>query len=94
MPVVIADCGLRIAGGLRITGRLRIAGRLLIAERAQQTAVASLRINEAREERYAMMLKRKEADGLIFLGHRLPKAAASVSGPRTWTSFDGVSIKW
>ena len=26
-----------------------------------------------REERYAQMLKRKEADGLIFLGHRLPK---------------------
>src|SRR5947208_1483386 len=29
-----------------------------------------------REERYALMLKRKEADGLIFLGHRLPAAAA------------------
>src|SRR4051795_7403497 len=28
-----------------------------------------------REERYALMLRRKEADGLIFLGHRLPKAA-------------------
>src|SRR6185503_12053146 len=27
---------------------------------------------EEREERYAEMLKRKEADGLIFLGHRLP----------------------
>src|SRR5262245_50167466 len=25
-----------------------------------------------REERYASMLKRREADGLIFLGHRLP----------------------
>ncbi len=33
---------------------------------------------EKREERYAMMLKRKEADGLIFLGHRLPKEAASL----------------
>jgi len=33
---------------------------------------------EAREERYAEMLKRKEADGLIFLGHRLPKEAASL----------------
>jgi LacI family repressor for deo operon, udp, cdd, tsx, nupC, and nupG len=29
-----------------------------------------------REERYARMLKRKEADGLIFLGHRLPAEAA------------------
>src|SRR6059036_421973 len=28
----------------------------------------------AREEAYAQMLKRKEADGLIFLGHRLPKS--------------------
>jgi LacI family transcriptional regulator, repressor for deo operon, udp, cdd, tsx, nupC, and nupG len=31
-----------------------------------------------REERYALMLKRKEADGLIFLGHRLPQEAASM----------------
>jgi LacI family transcriptional regulator, repressor for deo operon, udp, cdd, tsx, nupC, and nupG len=31
-----------------------------------------------REEGYAAMLKRKEADGLIFLGHRLPRAAASL----------------
>ena len=31
--------------------------------------------DEAREERYAGMLKKKEADGLIFLGHRLPKDA-------------------
>jgi LacI family repressor for deo operon, udp, cdd, tsx, nupC, and nupG len=30
-----------------------------------------------REERYALMLKRKEADGLIFLGHRMPEEAAS-----------------
>jgi len=29
-----------------------------------------------REERYASMLKRREADGLIFLGHRLPKEAS------------------
>ena len=28
----------------------------------------------AREEQYAEMLRRKEADGLIFLGHRLPQA--------------------
>ncbi len=34
--------------------------------------------DEEREERYALMLKRKEADGLIFLGHRLPKAAAEL----------------
>jgi LacI family repressor for deo operon, udp, cdd, tsx, nupC, and nupG len=34
--------------------------------------------DELREERYALMLKQKEADGLIFLGHRLPKVAASV----------------
>jgi len=31
--------------------------------------------DETREERYALMLRRKEADGLIFLGHRLPDAA-------------------
>lgn len=31
--------------------------------------------DEQREERYAQMLARKEADGLIFLGHRLPKPA-------------------
>src|SRR5262245_56869050 len=34
--------------------------------------------DEAREERYALMLKRKEADGLIFLGHRLPKEAGAL----------------
>ena len=32
----------------------------------------------AREDRYAQMLRRKEADGLIFLGHRLPAEAASL----------------
>ena len=31
--------------------------------------------DEQREQRYALMLGRKEADGLIFLGHRLPEAA-------------------
>ena len=31
-----------------------------------------------REDRYGLMLKRKEADGLIFLGHRLPKTAAEL----------------
>jgi LacI family repressor for deo operon, udp, cdd, tsx, nupC, and nupG len=34
--------------------------------------------DEQREEGYAAMLRRKEADGLIFLGHRLPRAAASL----------------
>jgi LacI family repressor for deo operon, udp, cdd, tsx, nupC, and nupG len=34
--------------------------------------------DEDREERYALMLKRKEADGLIVLGHRLPKHAADL----------------
>ena len=34
--------------------------------------------DQKREERYALMLKRKEADGLIFLGHRLPKQAAEL----------------
>jgi LacI family transcriptional regulator, repressor for deo operon, udp, cdd, tsx, nupC, and nupG len=34
--------------------------------------------DEKREERYASMLRRKEADGLIFLGHRLPQEAASL----------------
>jgi len=31
-----------------------------------------------REEGYASMIKRREADGLIFLGHRLPRAAADL----------------
>ena len=34
--------------------------------------------DEKREEGYAMMLRRKEADGLIFLGHRLPQEAATL----------------
>jgi len=34
--------------------------------------------DEKREERYALMLRQKEADGLIFLGHRLPQAAADL----------------
>jgi LacI family repressor for deo operon, udp, cdd, tsx, nupC, and nupG len=32
--------------------------------------------DDRREQRYALMLNSKEADGLIFLGHRLPEAAA------------------
>ena len=34
--------------------------------------------DERREQRYALMLNRKEADGLIFLGHRLPEAAQAL----------------
>ncbi len=34
--------------------------------------------DDKRENRYAQMLQRREADGLIFLGHRLPKAAAAL----------------
>jgi LacI family transcriptional regulator, repressor for deo operon, udp, cdd, tsx, nupC, and nupG len=34
--------------------------------------------DKQREERYAQMLRRKEADGLIFLGHRLPREAADL----------------
>ena len=34
--------------------------------------------DSTREERYAQMLRTKEADGLIFLGYRLPKEAASL----------------
>jgi LacI family repressor for deo operon, udp, cdd, tsx, nupC, and nupG len=34
--------------------------------------------DDKREHQYALMLQRREADGLIFLGHRLPKAAAAL----------------
>ena len=34
--------------------------------------------DERREERYALMLKHKEADGLIFFGDRLPREAAAL----------------
>ena len=34
--------------------------------------------DQEREERYALMVRRKEADGLIFLGHRLPETAAEL----------------
>jgi LacI family repressor for deo operon, udp, cdd, tsx, nupC, and nupG len=39
-----------------------------------------------REEQFGEMLRRKEADGLIFLGHRLPQGLAAMvqaMGPRT-----------
>jgi LacI family repressor for deo operon, udp, cdd, tsx, nupC, and nupG len=35
--------------------------------------------DDRREQRYALMLHSKEADGLIFLGHRLPEAAAALA---------------
>src|SRR2546422_2782112 len=52
-----------------------------IEESAQRDGYAVLvgdtQHDDQREERYALMLRRKEADGLIFLGHRLPKEAAA-----------------
>jgi LacI family transcriptional regulator, repressor for deo operon, udp, cdd, tsx, nupC, and nupG len=53
-----------------------------IEDCAQQNGYSVLlgdtRDDEGREERYAQMLKEKDADGLIFLGHRLPRIAASL----------------
>src|SRR3989442_1757176 len=53
-----------------------------IEEAAQRDGYAVLlgdtQHDEQREDRYALMLKRKEADGLIVLGHRLPKEAAAL----------------
>jgi len=50
-----------------------------IEEAAQREEYAVLvgdtQHDERREQRYAQMLNSKEADGLIFLGHRLPEAA-------------------
>jgi LacI family repressor for deo operon, udp, cdd, tsx, nupC, and nupG len=49
------------------------------AQRAGYTVLlGNTQHDERHEERYARMLKRKEADGLIFLGHRLPTAAAEL----------------
>ena len=49
------------------------------AQRAGYTVLlGNTQHDERHEDRYARMLKRKEADGLIFLGHRLPKAAAEL----------------
>ena len=49
------------------------------AQRAGYTVLlGNTQHDEKHEERYARMLKRKEADGLIFLGHRLPRAAAEL----------------
>jgi len=51
-------------------------------EAAQQAGYAVLlgdtRDEDAREADYAQMLLRKEADGLIFLGHRLPSPIAKL----------------
>lgn len=41
--------------------------------------LADTQHDERREEKYARMLQRKEADGLVFLGHRLPMAAAELA---------------
>ena len=53
-----------------------------IEDEAQRKGYAVLvgdtRHDPNREARYAQMLMRKEADGLIFLGHRLPKPAAQL----------------
>lgn len=42
--------------------------------------------DEEREERYALVLQRKEAEGLIFLGHRLPKSLRHLVGRRASTA--------
>jgi LacI family repressor for deo operon, udp, cdd, tsx, nupC, and nupG len=57
------------------------------AEEAAQAAGHSVllgdtRGDEGREAQYAEMLLRKEADGLIFLGHRMPPSLARVVAAR------------
>ena len=53
-----------------------------IEEAAQRAGysvlVGDTQNDDVREERYAKMLEQREADGLIFLGPRLPKTAAAV----------------
>jgi len=59
-------------------------------EQAAQAAGYSVLLGDTRheaerEDRYGEMLRRKEADGLIFLGHRLPESLADLvrtMGPR------------
>jgi LacI family repressor for deo operon, udp, cdd, tsx, nupC, and nupG len=59
-------------------------------EQAAQAAGYSVLLGDTRheaerEDRYGEMLRRKEADGLIFLGHRLPNSLADMmqaQGPR------------
>jgi LacI family repressor for deo operon, udp, cdd, tsx, nupC, and nupG len=49
------------------------------AQRAGYTVLlGNTQHEEQHEERYARMLRRNEADGLIFLGHRIPKPAAEL----------------
>ncbi len=49
------------------------------AQRAGYTVLlGNTQDDERHEERYARMLARKEADGLIFLGHRIPGPAAEL----------------
>ena len=49
------------------------------AQRAGYSVLLGDTQNDAsREERYALMLKHKEADGLIFFSDRLPRAAAAL----------------
>lgn len=53
------------------------------AEEAAQAAGYAVLLGDTqhrpdREERYAQMLRRKEADGLIVLGHRLPPTAREI----------------
>jgi LacI family repressor for deo operon, udp, cdd, tsx, nupC, and nupG len=61
-----------------------------IEEAAQRAGYAVLlgdtRHEPEREERYALMLQRKEADGLIFLGHRLPKTLTTWTRDRSSTA--------
>lgn len=60
------------------------------AEEAAQEAGYSVLLGDTRhdperEEQYAAMLRRREADGLLFLGHRLPATLAELvtrEGPR------------
>lgn len=53
-----------------------------VEEAAQEAGYAVLlgdtRNEREREEQYAEMLNRREADGIIFLGHRLPTTLAKV----------------
>lgn len=59
------------------------AGVIRGIEEAAQKGGYSVLLGDTRndvdqEERYATMLDRREADGLIFLGHRLPDALARI----------------
>jgi LacI family repressor for deo operon, udp, cdd, tsx, nupC, and nupG len=61
-----------------------------IEDAAQQEGYAVLlgdtRHDPEREERYALMLQRQEADGLIFLGHRMPKTLTAWTRQRSSTA--------